>query len=278
MLDFGPHPIPKNVAVFARAAAATDFMTFIRPRGANTLGIFLLSAGGNGGAGASGAAASSRIGGGGGGSGSYLNWLGPISVLPEVLYIYTGLENNTSISIEPTTIAAVKLLGAPNGANGNAGGAGGGSGGAGSTPNIASHSPLSIHGMFTSVAGVAGGNGGAAGSAGTSTTVLNNHILAGGNGGSGVTSTDVPGVNSLSNVNEIIPSILSTNAASAPAGFWSWRPYCGSGGGGGGSVNSGTGGAGGAGAFGCGGGGGGAGTTGGAGGVGGSGLVVISWW
>ena len=295
MLDFSHLPNTLSGADIQtfNALGASDFQTWLRPRGKSMISILSLSSGAGGGGGFSAAASTARGGGGGGGAGTLTRFLAPLIDIDR-LYINVPLgglggaagvagatAGNGTVSLAPNLNTAVNAIFNVSGALATGGGAGtasaAGAAGVGAVTSGAAGQGNS--GILSVTAGQAGLIGGAqTGAVGGSLTFTSGNPFTGGMGGAGVTTTDFAG-GSITGAGWF-PSFAGGIALGGRGadGWFSRMPFGASGGTGGGSNNAGTGGAGGNGALGCGGGGGGGGVTGGQGGNGGHGLVIITCW
>lgn len=260
-----------------------------KPLAAKFVSITCIGPGGQGGAG------STSTGGGGGGAGVVTSVIYPAVVIPDVIYLLAAngrpgeTPNGNTVSTNYASVVSVSpyydstssssdlLCYASGGnrgrsANGVTVGAAGGS----VSADTLSSAPWMSLGLWQSLGGPAGTAGGSSGVPPTTITALASSIVTGGTGGSFAGSTDNASIVGAG----LIPTIVAPSVApsDAPAGFWGWKPICGTGGpGGGGGV--GTGGRGGNGTFGSGGGGGGRGSvTGGTGGDAGPGIILVTWW
>jgi hypothetical protein len=295
-----PSHVGRRTQIFSRGCAvdATEWETWIKPKGITSLSIIGASGGGGGGGGCTGIAGSPRGGGGAGGGSPFSRVIGiPADCVPDVLYVSAGrggaggtagnagsLGVRSFVAVAPSAgfVQTQMVWWSANGQT-TFGGAGlvsgGGAGGAAST--IGGISLLGCAGSFTGIAGQAGAAGGAHTGAvgGVGTIASSGNPFMGGTGGGGVTAADFAG----GLITPIASSFLSdrapVNAAAGSSdgsgGVFLWAPLFGFCGMGGGSSNAGVGGNGGPGALGCGGGGGGGGTTGGTGGDGGNGFVMM---
>jgi hypothetical protein len=284
------------------SVANTQWRVWQKPRGATMVQILAIGGGGGGGCGYPGGASTQRGGGAGGGSGAQSMVVIPASLLPDRLYIQTGLGGSggvisvrapdnggiTYVAVVPDTTADNLVCYAAYGFGGTNGAPGSGSGAAGAGGTVADITlmPIAAAGVYSFLAGQTGGNGGdGLGTSGGSITPPTTGLRAmGGAGGAGC-YTQSPGVAGggftvpantyLADQAPVTAGVgingVTSLATFAPLTLW--------GGGGGGSGYNAAGGKGGNGAFGAGGGGGGAGTnpTGG-GGSGGGGIVIISTW
>jgi hypothetical protein len=273
-----------------------------KPRGATVVQILAIGGGGGGGCGYPFPAGNQRQGGGGGGSGAQSMVILPAMLLPDVLYVQTGLGGGggvnavrggdnggiTYVAIAPdTTVDNVVCYAAYGfgGANG-AGGSGSAANGAGGTAATISLMPLGGAGVYSLLSGQAGGIGGdgLGGAGGSITPPTNGTRAMGGAGGGGcwTQTAGVPGGGFTVAANTYLAGQAPVTAAAGVNGVTSlatFSPLTLWGGGGGGASYNAAGGRGGNGAYGGGGGGSGAGTSGTVpGGSGGGGLVLISTW
>ena len=281
----------------AQSTTTTDsWQTWTKPAGCAWIYILLITAGGGGGRSNNGAL---TVAAGGGGQGGGTRLLIPAFVVPDILYVRTGVGglgattpgaggNGTAsyVSMQPNTTTANLLVsqGAGAGAAGAAANTGGGGSGAGATTPA-----IQCLGLFTTVAGNNGSVGAATvNTAGTSSAVSSGMITTQGSGGGNGTGAGGNITNAV-----VFPTInggSGTTGGNGQAGFQfnaSWLPglksypliFSGGSGGGGSSTVGGTAGNGGHGAYGSGGGGGGsctdAGGTSGNGGNGGDGIIFI---
>ena len=273
-------PNKDGLWVFNTPMPTTNWVTWVKPTQYNNFIIYVCGAGGGGGAGQTAAAGTARYGG-GGGAGGALNIINtPSYLLPETLYIQTGIGGaggavsgaagtvggTTYIAYYPNTNAA-NLIVSSNGGTGAPSGIG--NGGSAVAP-YTSQSIFSIGGTNSS----AGTNGGLGAAQNFSVTTS---CIYGGTGGGflDATNTGKTGGNILAS--NIHPQLDGGAAASnGNDGYFIKKPFTSLGGTGAGSNPSGAGGTGGSGIMGSGGGGGGA-STGGAsrGGRGGNGFVII---
>lgn len=264
-----------------------------KPSEARFVCITCIGPGGWGGAGSTGA------GGGGGGAGVTTSVIYPAVVLPQTIYLFAGnalpgevfgggqgisaYSSFVSIIADPDVAVASDYLCYADGGNegGSASGATAGTAGTSIAANSLTNAPRMALGIWQSLLGPAGTAGATSAASATAVTALASSILSGGTGG-GYNGTFVAGNITGSGIVPTLTAPTGTSGGAGTAGFWSWKPMCGTGGTGG-APDSATvdkiGGKGGAGAFGCGGGGGGLGSNaGGDGGDGGPGLVFVTWW
>ena len=268
------------------------WQTWIKPRGAKLVNIICQGSGAGGGGGFQ-SAATPRGGGGGGGTGATARLTINANLLPDILYILTGIGGNGGLGGVPATAGSagqnsfVTLIPSTSSVSNvvlrsgttpaTAGGAGttvGGSLGNAETISVIANNIFSNLGTLTFQAGMPAAAGGTAGGG---LVQYNNYTTGGGGGGgtgngSGISATGV------------FPTIPSANVnTNGQSGIILYKPILilTGGMGGGGSLAAGTnGGNGGNGAAGCGGGGGGAssntGVNAGNGGRGGDGFVIIT--
>lgn len=259
--------------------------------------ILCIGGGGGGGGGFTGAAAASRGGGGGGGGSGQLSLIIPICLVPDILYIQSGMGGLgvssgggvapsgilSHVSIFPDSNAQnlVATSGGVAAAGGTTGtGAAAGAAGAGGGAAVIGGMLFSGLADWTSQAGQAGSAGGAqTGATGASLALPSSQFIMGGTGGAGTASADFAGGGLTSSAGALIstsrPMLAAAGSNPGSSGHNFWKPFFSYSGLGGASSNTGVGGAGGYGSWGSGGGGGGGGTTGGRGGNGGSGLVIM---
>ena len=302
-MDFGTFPTNApldTVAVFYDqgfiTATTPTVQTWIKPKWAKTIDMICIGSGASGAGGTSRASLAASIGAGGGGGGcSGVSRLTiPAIFVPNQLYISVGPARSggaanaagqagihSVISSVPGQIVAANCFLQSGNAVPPAPAIAGTTGAAGAAGTIAAvaNCVLAHNGVFLATVSIAGGAGGITGSAASNVNAMGGSFLTGGTGGGGTRS----GQNDLTaggNITAVGPVPQQPGGVASGGdgrrGFWSWAPFCGSGGtGGGSSPVSGVGGAGGHGAYGCGGGGGGTGVTGGRGGSSGPGLVII---
>jgi len=306
MLDLGhlPEGQRANVQLFKRpcTVTATQYETWVKPRGVSMLYLIAIGGGSGGGGGYSGASTSSRGGGAGGASGGMTRLLIPAMMVPSMLFIQVGAGGvggaggapgaagasgvTSQILIYPSIDQAQNILMKSDNAVATGGAFGSTSGnavaGVAGTIPISSAQTANHCGIYQFVAGSAGSTGGAPNGAGTAVTLTGNGSTNGGSGGGGVTSTDRAGGDVTNNTGmkwvEWAPKAAAAGSVGGSGGTTLWEPFYSYGGMGGGASDAGVGGDGGNGGHGSGGGGGGGGTTGGKGGDGGSGLVMIFAW
>jgi hypothetical protein len=288
-------PLPQGATIYEYGYAADTGQgrnqIWTKPKGCSLIQFICLGAGGGGGNGFTATTGNNRGGGGGGGAGVLARATYPASILPDTLYVVTGIGGTSAVAGGASAVALTNTgtenrlcIAFGGGAGGTGTGAAAGAAGAAGTASVSSDMPLSGHAMASFGASVAGGLGGVhTGAVGASVTQLAAGPFTGGAGGAGCGADNLSyaGGNVTAATDAINQNItvLGGAAGSNPGenGYFTIKPLVFAGGAGGGSVN-GVGGAGGNGALGCGGGGGGAGTTGGAGGRGGNGYVAIIAW
>jgi len=268
------------------------WQTWIKPRGAKLVNIICQGAGAGGGGGFQ-SAATPRGGGGGGGTGATARLTINANLLPDRLYILTGVGGNgglggttatagsagqnSFVCLIPDTSSVSNVVLRSGTTPATAGGAGttaAGSSGIGETIGVITNNIFANLGTFTFQIGANGGSGG--GTAATSINPAFPLISASGGGGTSIGG----GVNALGVFPSITGAAVNTNGQN---GIILYKPILmlyGGGGGGGSTAASTNGGNGGNGAPGTGGGGGGAssntGVNAGNGGRGGDGFVIIT--
>lgn len=270
-----------------------------KPRGAKFVNILCVGAGGGGGAGFTGAGGS----GGGGACGGYTRANFQASVLPDILYVYTGIGGNGGISggaassagersfvsIIPNTGSVSNLVCVSSATNAGGGAVGTAAAGAGGTaPTIAQPANAAfLHlGSITINAGIAGGVG--VTNANGTTITPSTFITPGASGGGSSTASTARSGGNIATTGPF-PQITggtgttgsNVNGTRGADGVVLYYPTLiftgGAGGGNGKGASNSSGGAGGNGSYGCGGGSGAGGTTsGGNGGNGGDGIVIIT--
>jgi len=285
MLDLSYFQNDRNVntQTFTNAGSWT---TWVKPRGAKFVNILCIGSGGGGGGGFQ-AAAGNKSGGSGGGGGAIMNASFPASILPDILYVYTGVggtgglggSSPTSgsngeksyVCLVPDTSSFTRIVVT----SGNISARGGISGSTIQTANPAGENgATATDAAFLNLGNFLGTNGtvGAAGVLGIATSNTDiTQICMGGSagGGTGTGGAFSPSGPFPGNT----PAAVNTSGAN---GIILYKPILGfqAAGGGGGLTNGGKGGDS---PYGCGGGGGGAGTsTAGNGGNGGDGLIIIT--
>lgn len=276
-----------NTQTFTNAGS---WVTWVKPRGAKFVNIMCIGSGGGGSNGISSSASVRGTGGGGGGGGGIVRAQFQASILPDLLYVYTGIGGTGSLGgsqkitsdqaqngeksyicliSDTSSISNIVVTSGNLSARGGTAAAG-----AGETIATTANAVFLNLGTFIAVAGTAGvaGSGNIAG-----TNITPSQITTGGTGGSG--NSTAGGFIAAG----FYPTVTG-NASSAGTGlagkdgFMFTKPVLaflgGTGGGGGGT---GPGGNGGNGSYGCGGGGGGGClNVGGNGGRGGDGLIIIT--
>jgi hypothetical protein len=299
---FGEVQVFTGVSLTSTRTSTTNaqWREWIKPRGASVVQIFVLGAGGGGGVGYPAGAGTQRQGGSGGGSGAQARATIPAMLLPDRLYIQTGLGGgggvtgvrngdnggSTYVTVYPDTTADNVVVYAAGGSGANNGQSdGSGAAGAGGAVPTLANMPVGGASVYNLLGGQAGAAGGSyLGGAGTSITPPTTGLRCmGGAGGAGVWIQ--PAAFAGGGFTPPVSTYLAEQAPPASgasvagvAGLIIWTPLTMWGGGGGGSSYAGIAGAGGDGGYGSGGGGGGGGVTAGAAGSGGGGLVLISTW
>lgn len=270
------------------------WVTWVKPRGAKFVNIMCI--GGGGGAAGGGASGTAAVGGGGGGAGGIVRTQFQASILPDLLYVYTGIGGTGSlgsttatynsasngeksfVTLIPDTSSISNIV--VTSGNVSARGTFSNTAGTGETIATITNAIFLNLGTFIAVAGTAGGIATGAGTAGTITP---SQLTTGGGGGGGAGTAGgivATGPYPSTPSNTGIATTPGTNGAN---GYTLYKPILGfvggSGGGGSTAAAGAIGGNGGNGAYGCGGGGGGgarAGGLGGNGGRGGDGLIIIT--
>jgi hypothetical protein len=281
-----------NTQTFTNAGT---WMTWIKPRNARTVEILCMGSGAGGGGGFVTGSAVARGGGGGGGTGAITLAVFQASILPDVLYVYTGVGGaggqggnpasagtpgeKSYVCISPDTSSASNIVITSGNVSARAGTGGttaGGGGGNGETAATIANATFLGMASFTSNAGGAGGGGAATGVGNANITSIAIAMRGAGGAGNAAGNT-TPQNGSGFNASGFYPSVLG-GTGNGRDGLILYKPILAfMAGNGGGSGGAGAGGNGGNGAYGSGGGGGGAGvTTGGTGGKGGDGLVIIT--
>jgi hypothetical protein len=276
-----------NTQIFTNAGS---WVTWQKPRSAKFVNILCIGSGGGGSNGVSSSVSVRGSGGGGGGGGGIVRAQFQASILPDILYVYTGaggtgslggsqkttidpgqngeksyiclIPDTSSVSNIVVTSGNLSARGATN------------NGGAGETIATVANAIFLNLGTFIAVAGIAGTNGGAAsGNAG----ITPSQITTGGTGGNGVGAA---GGFTAAGFYPTVPTTLSVAGVGLAGknGFMFTKPVLAFlGGSGGGGAGTGPGGKGGDASYGCGGGGGGGcQNVGGNGGRGGDGLIIIT--
>ena len=263
------------------------WQTWIKPRNAKTVNLFVVGAGSGGGGGFQ-AATGNKSGGGGGANGGFVKLTIPASILPDILYILPGTGGSRGtggatgivtaggaatksfVTLSPDTGSTSNIVctsGNVAAQGGSAGSTVAGAGGAVET--IATIANMVFANLGTFLATAASSAGGSSLVNGTGAAVNGFTVSAGGGGGAG-TGGGLTGAGPF-------PTIAVTPInTSGTGGLIFYKPIFGITGGRGGGGGT-TGGNGGDGAPGCGGGGGGGGiTSAGNGGRGGDGFVIIT--
>lgn len=298
MLDFSYFQNSGNVNTQTFTNAGT-WVTWQKPRGAKFVNILCIGSGGGGGGGFQTGSSGNRNGGAGGGSGGIVRAQFQASVLPDLLYVYTGAGGTggtggpigtvtaggngekSFVAFIPDSTSASNIIvtsGAVSARGGSSGSAVAATAGAGETIATAANSIFFNLGTFLAVAGQAGTAGG---SSNATSVVLSNIVTGGGGAGTG-TGGGITGAGPFQSLPIAAAGGASGNGANGLNGYMLTKPILGfvGGGGGGGIAGGGTGNAGngGNGNFGCGGGGGGTAQTGtaGNGGRGGDGIIIIT--
>jgi len=270
--------------------SAGTWQTWVKPRGAKFVNILCIG-GGGGGCGAATGSSARGFGGAGGGAGGIVRAQFQASILPDILYVYTGAGGTGSLAsltstfnsasngeksyicLTPSTASISNIV--VTSGNVSARGAISNTAAAGETVATTANAVFLNLGTFTAIAGVSSGAGNSTGIAGGITPSSTTTAGAGGSG----TST-AGGLNGQG----FIPSLAAFTTASAGVagsngydGFMLTKPALQFIGGTGGQSGGTTGGNGGNGSYGCGGGGGSGGVTaGGNGGKGGDGIIIIT--
>lgn len=276
-----------------------------KPTGAQMVRIMCIAGGGGGGSGHSSNTTGSRGGGGGGGSSAISIVTIPAYVLPDRLYVSSGIGGKggdpnpaagtanlgsdgvrSYVCIAPDSSVSYRVCYADSGKAGvtSATSAAGGNPGTAGLVATINDMTFASYGLRDFLAGQAGSAGGVS-SPGSVTYPGTGLLVSGGVGGNGgITTSTTPTLNAPTQTPYVIFSTLATVAGSGingQPGREIYQPLLSTGGTGGTANNStGSGGNGGDGGFGSGGGGGGAGGAGaaGGGGKGGNGLVIIHSW
>jgi hypothetical protein len=287
-----------NTQTFTNAGS---WVTWVKPRGAKFVNILCIGAGGGGGAGFAGNGGS----GGGGACGGYVKAQYQASILPDILYVYTGIGGSGGINAgaastaggisyiglipDTSSVANLVCVSSITTAGGGAVGISGAGGAGGTAPTAATTANAIFLNLatFLPVVGIAGAAGVAA-NPGTSITP-SQFITPGASGGGTNTAATIRAGGNITAQGPIPQITGGTGTITNPQngtrggdGVILYKPtliFTGGAGGGNSKTTSGTGGAGGNGAYGCGGGSGGGGTPtggGGNGGNGGDGLVIIT--
>jgi hypothetical protein len=308
MLDYLHLPKQQNGNIdYFPGFSDTDggsWVVWEKPKGIQMIRITCIAGGGGGGSGFSSNTTTNRGGGGGGGSSAISIVTIPAYVLPDILYVSSGVggpggaANPATANLGSDGIRSYVCIAQDTGViyrvcyadSGKAGTtaptsvpAGGTGGAAGSVATIADML-LASYGIRNFIVGQTGTAGSALGTGVNQNYPTTGLLLSGGTGGSGGTNTTGSSQNAPTQTVYNIFSTLNSPIGSANSGQPGreiYQPLL-STGATGGNVNSGTGpgGTGGAGGFGSGGGGGGAGgaNAAGGGGNGGNGLIIIHSW
>jgi hypothetical protein len=284
-----------------------SWVVWEKPRGAHMIRITCIAGGGGGGSGFSSNTGASRGGGGGGGSSAISIVTIPVYVLPDRLYVSSGVGGpggaanpadgtanlgsdgiRSYVCIAQDTGLIYRVCYADSGKAGTTAPTAtptGGTGGNGGTVATIADMFLASYGIRNFTAGGAGGAGGGVGPGTQISYPTTGLLLSGGTGGNGGGSTlsnnsiAAPTQTVYNIFSSVIPVAGSGNVGSP--GREIYQPLLSTGASGGmANSSTGAGGDGGAGGFGSGGGGGGAGGAGaaGGGGKGGNGLVIIHTW
>lgn len=284
-----------------------SWVVWEKPRGSHMIRITCIAGGGGGGSGFSSNTTTNRGGGGGGGSSAISIVTLPAYVLPDRLYVSSGIGGKggdanpadgtanlgsdgirSYVCIAQDTGVIYRVCYADSGKAGTTAPTAtptGGTGGAGGTFATIADMLLASYGIRNFIGGQLGGAGAATGGSSNLSYLTTGNLLSGGPGGAGGSSNGASSVviAPTQTVYNIFSSGLSASGFSVngQSGREIYQPLLSTGGGAGTSSQStGSGGNGGAGGFGSGGGGGGAGGAGaaGGGGKGGNGLVIIHSW
>ncbi len=283
-----------NTQTFTNAGS---WVTWVKPRGAKHVNIFCMGSGGGGGGGFR-AAAGGRSGGAGGGAGGIVRTQFQASILPDLLYIYTGLGGvggtggaagivtaggngeKSYVCLTPSTASSSNIVVTSGNVSARGGSAGSTvtvTGGAGETIATTANAIFLNLGTFIAAVGILGSNS----SANTTTTITFINFPGAGGASTGTGGT-VTGAGPFASLPGGTNGSGATNAIPGRNGYMLTKPILGfMGGSGGGGIQAGgtgTGGKGGDGSYGSGGGGGGSSETNtpGNGGKGGDGLVIIT--
>lgn len=283
-----------------------SWVVWEKPRGAHMIRITCIAGGGGGGSGFSSNTTTNRGGGGGGGSSAISIVTIPAYVLPDRLYVSSGIGGKggdanpadgtanlgsdgvrSYVCIAQDTGVIYRVCYADSGKSGTTPPDAvptGGTAGNGGTVATITDMLLASYGIRNFISGQAGSAGGSTAGAGSVTYPTTGLLLSGGAGGAGGTSNTAGNITAPTQTVYNIFSTLSTVAGSGNSGQSGreiYQPLLSTGGSTGyANGSTGAGGTGGAGGFGSGGGGGGAGGAGvaGGGGKGGNGLVIIHTW
>lgn len=311
MLDYLHLPDSTNGSVdYFPGFADTDggsWVVWEKPRGAHMIRITCIAGGGGGGSGFSSNTATNRGGGGGGGSSAISIVTLPAYVLPDRLYVSSGIGGKggdanpadgtanlgsdgirSYVCIAQDTGVIYRVCYADSGKAGTTAPTAtptGGSFGAGASNSSVADMLLASYGIRNFIAGQNGGSGGTTVNGSTVFYPTTGLLLSGGGGGSGGSANGSGnGINAPTQTVYNIFSDLSTTGSfsqNGQPGREIYQPLLSTGASGGTAGQAGgAGGNGGVGGFGSGGGGGGAGGAGaaGGGGKGGNGLVIIHSW
>jgi hypothetical protein len=285
-------------------ADGAEWIAWEKPTGTHMIRITCIAGGGGGGSGFSNNTTTNRGGGGGGGSSAISIVTIPAYVLPDILYISSGIggaggEANPAtanlgsngirsyVCIAPDTLTSYRVCYADSGKAGTTvptSVPAGGTAGSGGTIATIVDMPLACYGIRNFIGGNVGTAGGSTSAAIGPAYPITGLLLSGGSGGSGgenvaTTSINAP-TQTVYNIFSPLTSVTGSGSNGEP-GREIYQPLLATGGcGAAANFTTGAGGAGGAGGFGSGGGGGGAGgaAAAGGGGKGGNGLVVIHSW
>lgn len=289
MLDLSYFQNSGNVNTQTFTNAGT-WVTWQKPRGAKFVSVLCIGSGGGGAGGVTGSTARGA-GGAGGAGGGIVRAQFPASILPDILYIYTGIGGSGSlgsatatynsasngeksyVTLIPDTSSASNII--VTSGNVSARGAISISGTTGETVATITNARFLNLGIFIAVAGTAGVAGA---TSGTGANIQPTQITTGGTGGAG---TGVPGPFTANGVLYPAETGVASSAGlvgnNGSNGWMLTKPVLAFRGGMGGGGSAGVGGNGGNGSYGCGGGGGGGGVTqGGNGGRGGDGIIIIT--
>ena len=290
-----------NTQVFTNAGT---WQTWIKPRGAKIVNILCVGAGGGGGGGGGGGV-TGQGGGGGGACGGQTKLTLQANILPDILYIQTGIGGAggaasttgstgdfSYVTLSPDTSSFTNIVcisSSTRAGGGLSGSAGGGLGGTAPTASGTANAIFLTLCTFISNAGIAGADGRTVSPSNNITPFI---FITPGAGGAGSATSGTPvnggDINAVAPYLPVIKGGVGTNVLNAIGGDGAngiilYKPflYMTGGAGGGNSKNASgttnTGGKGGDGAYGCGGAGGGSGQNfGGNGGKGGDGLVIIT--
>ncbi len=310
MLDYLHLPDSTNGSIdYFPGFSDTDggsWVVWEKPRGSHMIRITCIAGGGGGGSGFSSNTTNARGGGGGGGSSAISIVTIPAYVLPDRLYVSSGIGGKggdanpadgtanlgsdgvrSYVCIAQDTGVIYRVCYADSGKAGTTAPTAvpaGGTAGAGGTVATIADMLLASYGIRNFIAGHNGTAGGSASNPIGITYPTTGLLLSGGIGGSGGTSTFGANINApTQTVYNIFSTLTTVNTAATNGqpGREIYQPLLSTGGTNGTAASgTGAGGNGGVGGFGSGGGGGGAGGAGaaGGGGKGGNGLVIIHSW